>query len=100
MAGLDINAPYNSSKHEEQNGEFMTVGHKLSLDIVHLAHRPATAKLEGIKAMLERGLDTNTTWREGRASGGGGGGGGGPLCRTRLFSACRIFSCCSCWISF
>lgn len=70
MAGLDINAPYSSST-EEQGGaaEVMTAGHKLSLEIVQHPRTPGAAKIEGVKATLGRGLDTNARWCEGRASG-------------------------------
>lgn len=65
MAGLDINAPYSNSKQ----AEVMTAGHKLSLEIVQHPQTPAPAKIEGVKAALECGLDVNARWREGRASG-------------------------------
>ena len=65
---LDLNAPY-SERAEAGGDEEMTAGHKLSLDLVHLPHTPAAAKLLGVKTMLEHGLDTNARWREGRASG-------------------------------
>ena len=72
MAGLDINAPYSSAggAHGADSGaETMTAGHKLSLEIVQHPHTPSAIKIEGVKATLERGLDTNARWREGRASG-------------------------------
>ena len=70
MAGLDINAPYSSGAHGADRGaEFMTAGHKLSLDIVQHPHTPAAIKIEGVKATLECGLDINAQWHEGRASG-------------------------------
>ena len=47
----------------------MTAGHKLSLEIVHHPQTPAAAKIEGVNAALECGLDINAMWREGRANG-------------------------------
>lgn len=65
LQGLDLNAQFQDSSEGEQ----MTCGQKLAIEIIHLPQASGPFKMALVEELVRCGLDVTAQWRDGRSLG-------------------------------